>query len=193
MAVSLPLSLPGAKMNGADPNGGSGKFWAVARNSGCRQGLFLVAPLFARLPGRPERDDTLAESLRLLGKELTGKPRGRFEMRVAPRLDCRRQTRAPRRERLMRGGEIGEHGEILAVSEPVAQPLRFLSPHFGETWPERLDQVELVPMFDHAAAEVVQMFGLRFGPVLRNKLACTPVGHRQSIRDRIEGARASRA
>ena len=75
----------------------------------------------------------------------------------------------------MRCGQFGEHCEILAGAEPVAQALRFLRPYLSEPWPERLDQIHLVAMLDHTPAQIVQVLCLGIGPAVRKQLSRAPV------------------
>ena len=80
------------------------------------------------------------------------------------------EPRAPRRERAMRRREAEQHRKILKRAEPVAQALRFRDPQLAELRPERLDQLHLIAMRDHAAAQVVQHLGVHAAPVLRRRV-----------------------
>ena len=59
--------------------------------------------------------------------------------------------------------EAGQHRQILAGAELVAQALGFLRPDLAEPRPQRFDQIHLVAMLDHAPAQIVQMLGIGSG------------------------------
>ena len=79
------------------------------------------------------------------------------------------------RQRLMRGGEARKHRQILAGAQPVAQALGFLRPDLPEPRPQRLHQIHLMTMLDHAPAQIVQMLGVGLRPVVRHQLTRAPV------------------
>src|SRR5689334_8250652 len=107
-------------------------------------------------------------------------------MCLAARLDYRRQSRPPRRQRLMRFGETAENGKILAGAELVAQALRLLGPYFPQSRPKWLNQVHLVAVFDDTPPQVVQVFSFGICPAVRRQLPRATIGRGQSIRHNVE-------
>src|SRR5262249_18006412 len=120
---------------------------------------FFIAVLQLLARG-PERRHTLPESFRLFGKKSPGKTLRRFQMHGAPCRNQRSQACSTGCEHLMRCRHLGKHRKVLTGPQPVAQALRLLGPYLSEAWPERLDQIHLVTMLDHAPAQVVQVFGV---------------------------------
>ena len=80
----------------------------------------------------------------------------------------------------MGGGEIRKHREVLAGTELVAQALCLFGPHFTKARPKRFNQIHLVAMLDHAAAQVMQVFGLSVGPAIGHQLPCTTISRGDS-------------
>ena len=89
----------------------------------------------------------------------------------------------------MRLGQMHQHREILERAEPVAQALRFVDPDAPEPRPGRLDQFHLVTVLDHAAAQFVQIVGVRGFPFLRQRFARALVSHGQAVGEIAEGDR----
>ena len=114
----------------------------------------------------PQGFEAAAECLGRFREQPRGDARGRFRMLGLAIGDERQQARAPRRERLMRLGQMHQHREILERAEPVAQALRLVDPDAPEPRPGRLDQFHLVAMLDHAAAQFVQIVGVRAAPIV---------------------------
>ena len=127
----------------------------------------------------PQRFQPVPERLGLFGKQPHRDACGALREFGRALGAGRCQPRAPMRQRLMRPGEPLEHFEILAVAEPVAQPLGFVGPHPAEARPQRLDQFHLIAQIDDALAQRVQIFGARQRPVGRNALARAAVADRR--------------
>ena len=134
----------------------------------------------------PQRAEPLAERLRLFREQAAGKAAGVLQMRGAAVLDHRREPRAPGRQQPMRRGEARQNRQILAGAELVAQALRLLHPQLGEARPQRLDQLHLVAVLDHAPAQVVQMVGVGLRPMVRHQLTRAPIGGGEPVGNAVE-------
>src|SRR5262249_32437158 len=74
-------------------------------------------------------------------------------------------------QRMVRRRHVGEHREILVGAEPLAQPLRLGDPDLADLRPQRLDQLHLVAVLDHALAQLVQLLGRGLPPIRGDGLA----------------------
>src|SRR5690242_1499102 len=86
-------------------------------------------------PALPQCFEPTPERLRLFGEQAMGDARGALRQRGGTLGAGRREPRSPMRQRLMWRGERAQHFEILAATEPFAQPLRLLGPHSAKARP----------------------------------------------------------
>jgi hypothetical protein len=103
----------------------------------------------------PQSRNTAAKCFRFFCEQASSKLLRRFQMRGSACIDQGRQSRSPRRKGLVRRREVHEHCKILACTEPIAQPLRFLSPHLAETRPKWFDKIHLVTVLNHPPPKIM--------------------------------------
>ena len=135
----------------------------------------------------PHRFEPVPERLRQFQEQTPGNTLRRHDMCGLALRDRGRQSGAPMRQRLVRAGKTRQHEHVLMLAEPIAQPLRFADPHLDEARPERLDDLELVAVDDHAFAQFVQLLAVGRRPMRRQRSPRSPIAARELVGDVVEG------